>query len=171
MPVPDDKDWTWTLTRPCPECGFDARAVERADVPALLRRYAAVLHDALDRPGAGERPAPTVWSPLEYAAHVRDVCAIGTRRLTLMLTEDDPVFDDWDQDETALAARYWEQQPAAVAVGLEAAAEVVAAAFGAVRDEQWQRPGRRSNGSVFTVESFARYVLHDLAHHAWDVRP
>src|SRR5690242_18838112 len=22
--VPDTKDWTWTLERPCPDCGFEA---------------------------------------------------------------------------------------------------------------------------------------------------
>ena len=32
-----------------------------------------------------------------------------------------------------------------------------------MRGEQWQRPGRRSNGSVFTVETFGLYHLHDPA--------
>ena len=27
--VPDTKDWTWVLERPCDECGFDARSAER----------------------------------------------------------------------------------------------------------------------------------------------
>jgi hypothetical protein len=22
-PLPDDKDWTWVVEEPCPECGFD----------------------------------------------------------------------------------------------------------------------------------------------------
>jgi hypothetical protein len=38
-----------------------------------------------------------------------------------------------------------------------------------VAGAQWARPGHRSNGSVFTVDTFARYFLHDLAHHAWDI--
>jgi hypothetical protein len=56
-----------------------------------------------------------------------------------------------------------------VAGQLHDAAEVIAEAFASVRGEQWQRPGRRSNGSLFTVDTFARYFLHDLAHHAWDI--
>jgi hypothetical protein len=24
---PDEKDWTWTLDRSCPDCGFEAAAV------------------------------------------------------------------------------------------------------------------------------------------------
>jgi hypothetical protein len=67
--------------------------------------------------------------------------------------------------------RYWEQQPAVVAGDLAEAADAIADAFAAVEGDQWQRPGRRSNGSVFTVDTFARYFLHDLAHHAWDVTP
>mgnify|MGYP006199982917 CR=1 FL=1 len=38
-----------------------------------------------------------------------------------------------------------------------------------VTQEQWQRPSRRSNGSPFTVETFATYFMHDLHHHLHDV--
>jgi hypothetical protein len=31
-----------------------------------------------------------------------------------------------------------------------------------VNDGQRQRPGRRSNGSVFTVDTLGRYVAHDV---------
>ena len=92
------------------------------------------------------------------------------RRLGLMLDEDDPQFANWDQDETAVAERYHEQDPATVAVELQAAAEAVAASFAAVRPEQWDRRGRRSDGAVFTVESFGRYFIHDPIHHLDDVR-
>jgi len=34
---------------------------------------------------------------------------------------------------------------------------------------QWSRPGRRSNGSVFTMESLGLYYLHDGQHHLHDV--
>jgi hypothetical protein len=168
-PAPDVKDWTWVIHQPCPDCGFDPGAVERAAVPALTRRYAGAVGAALGRPGAGARATPATWSALEYGCHVRDVCTRFAQRLELMLTEDDPQFANWDQDVTAIESRYWEQAPPIVAEQLEAAADAIAGAFAAVRADQWQRPGRRSNGSVFTVDTFARYFLHDLAHHAWDV--
>jgi hypothetical protein len=169
IPEPDEKDWTWVIHEPCPDCGFDARTVEHDDVPALTRRYAAAIADAQAGAAAASRPQPAVWSPLEYACHVRDVCTLFTERLHLMLDEDDPQFANWDQDVTAVEDRYWEQRPAAVAEQLRAAAEVIADAFASVDGDQWQRPGRRSNGSLFTVDTFARYFLHDLAHHAWDI--
>jgi hypothetical protein len=35
--------------------------------------------------------------------------------------------------------------------------------------DAWDRPGVRSNGSEFTVESLGRYHLHDVVHHLHDV--
>jgi hypothetical protein len=90
-------------------------------------------------------------------------------RLRLMLTEYDPLWANWDQDETAVAQRYWDQDPATVAAELAAAGERLATSFEAVDTLQWARPGRRSNGSVFTVESFSRYLAHDLVHHVHDI--
>jgi hypothetical protein len=37
---PDDKDWTWVLQRPCPDCGFEAASIRRDDIPDLVRRDA-----------------------------------------------------------------------------------------------------------------------------------
>jgi len=34
---------------------------------------------------------------------------------------------------------------------------------------QWDRPGRRSDGLVFTILTLARYHLHDVEHHLFDV--
>jgi hypothetical protein len=169
-PQPDEKDWTWAITESCPECGFDPRAVARSQVPELIRSYTAQVLSALARPDAPTRPSEKVWSPLEYGCHVRDVCRIFGGRLQLMLTKDDPQFENWDQDETALAGEYWAQDAKAVAAALESNADTLADAFAQVEGDQWERPGRRSNGSVFTVDTFARYLLHDLAHHVWDVR-
>jgi hypothetical protein len=45
----------------------------------------------------------------------------------------------------------------------------IAADFASVRADERDRPGRRSNGSVFTVETLGSYFLHDLEHHAHDV--
>jgi hypothetical protein len=168
-PEPDTKDWTWAIRQPCPDCGYDPTAVARDDVSARTLRYTGIIGRALAQPGATERPQPTVWSPLEYGCHTRDVCTLFAHRLHRMLTEDDPLFDNWDQDTTALEQRYWAEQPASVATQLATAAATIADDFAAVRDDQWQRPGRRSDGSAFTIDTFARYFLHDLAHHSWDV--
>ncbi len=169
MSAPDTKDWTWVLERACPECGFDARAVRREEVKNRVYANASAWQGVLARQTATARPSEEVWSPLEYACHVRDVHRVFGQRVALMLGEDDPLFADWDQDEAAVAAGYGEQDPGTVAAELFEAANAVSATYARVEGEQWERPGRRSNGSVFTVESLARYQLHDVEHHLHDV--
>lgn len=166
---PDTKDWTWVLERSCTECGFDPSAVQRAALAELVHENTRGWYGALDGPDAAVRPGPQTWSRLEYACHVRDVHRLFDRRLALMLAQDDPEFENWDQDATALEEQYGAQDPTVVGVELVEAAADVAATYAAVRDDQWARTGRRSNGSVFTVESLGVYHLHDVVHHLHDV--
>ena len=167
--VPDEKDWTWVLSRPCTQCGFDPSTVTPSTVPgsveSMLPRWRAVLR----RPDAAERPDGNTWSALEYACHVRDVFSLFDRRLNLMLTVDDARFENWDQDRTALDSDYAHADPAVVSAELTAEGEQVAASFARVEESQWGRTGLRSNGSEFTVLTLAQYFLHDVVHHLADV--
>jgi hypothetical protein len=167
--VPDTKDWTWVLERPCAECGFDPAGIAAADLAGLIEENARGWPAALARTDASVRPAPNAWSPLEYACHVRDVHRLFRERLTLMLEQDDPQFANWDQDATAIQSRYDEQDPAVVSTELVGAAADVASTYAGVEGAQWQRPGRRSNGSLFTVETLGVYHLHDAHHHLHDI--
>ena len=169
--TPDTKDWTWVLRRPCPECGFDARAFPREAVPGMILANAAAWHHLLfNADGAvSARPAPDRWSPLEYGCHVRDVLRVYEYRLDLMLTQNDPLFPNWDQDATAVAEDYDKQDPATIAAELNHAAQMIASSFATVTGDQWQRTGTRSDGAEFTIESFARYFIHDPVHHLYDV--
>ena len=166
--IPDTKDWTWVLQRPCPECGFDTQGFPAEAVPGMIRANAAGWQEALAG-DARTRPEPGKWSPLEYACHVRDVFRLYDQRLELMLSQDNPQFPNWDQDETAVADRYGEQDPAEVAAALRRAAFAIAGRFETVTGDQWQRTGARGDGARFTVETFARYLIHDPVHHLYDV--
>lgn len=168
--VPDTKNWTWVLERPCPDCGFDASTVEFRSIPAITRENALGWMPVLQRADVRDRPDDSTWSPLEYAAHTRDVFRVFATRLRLMLEEDDPAFENWDQDAAAVAGRYGELEPASVAVELRADAGALADAFQRVPDSALDRSGRRSDGTVFTVLTLARYYIHDPVHHLWDVR-
>jgi hypothetical protein len=167
--VPDTKNWTWVLERVCDECGYDAAELRTADLPTRIRDNAESWPLRLARADVRDRPDPQTWSPLEYGCHVRDVFRIFDQRLQLMLTEPDPLFANWDQDATAIAEHYSEQDPAEVSTALLAAADAIAHRFAAVDGDQWARTGRRSDGAAFTVDSFARYFMHDPVHHRHDV--
>jgi hypothetical protein len=169
IPSPDVKDWTWVLDRACPECGFDTNLITLADLPRLVDGVLTTFERRLAEPDATVRPQPDVWSPTEYACHIRDVCRKFHERLHLMLSTDDPRFANWDQDATALEDRYAEQEPELVMPALRAAARHIAEVFADVPDFLLTRTGSRSDGAVFTVESLGRYFVHDLVHHAWDI--
>ena len=166
---PDTKNWTWVTERACPDCSFDASAVPLADVPSLLRAAAASWPTILDRIDAEDRPDDSTWSALEYGAHVRDVVVVFTGRFTRMLTEEDPILEDWDQDAAALTGRYSEQDPRVVGDQLVTAGEALAILLEEIPADAATRTCLRSDGSRFTVASLARYFVHDVVHHVWDV--
>jgi hypothetical protein len=172
MPIiPDDKDWTWVLQRPCPECGFDATSMPRDELPAAIRTNAQTCLSILALPPAllRRRVRDDRWSALEYGCHVRDTFRVYDRRLELMLTTENPNYPNWDQDQTALDDAYNEQDPGTVATELQTGAERLAMRFAGVGGVAWDRPGERSDGTRFTIDSFGRYLIHDPVHHLHDV--
>ncbi len=166
---PDTKDWTWVLERPCPECGFDVNSFPRERVGQVIRNTAAEWERLLRHPNVRRRPRADRWSGLEYACHVRDVFLLYDERLQLMLEIDGPGFQNWDQDAAAIEGRYGDQAPETVGKELVDAADRLAARFDSVTPAAWGRTGRRSDGANFTIESFARYLVHDPVHHVHDV--
>ena len=67
--VPDTKDWTWVLERPCPECGFDTAAQSLSDLPGLV-------HDTAVANDYGSQEPTVVAVELVEAAgsyHLHDV--------------------------------------------------------------------------------------------------
>lgn len=167
---PDTKDWTWVLEKPCPECGFDPAQINFSAIADQVRSMTPRWQNRLSHADATTRPAPNVWSPTEYAAHVRDVHRVFDGRFEQLLTQDDPLFANWDQDAAAIDGDYASLLPVAVTVELSTAAEQIASRLDTITPDQLDRPGRRSNGSVFTVDTLGRYYLHDLVHHLHDVQ-
>jgi hypothetical protein len=168
--VADDKNWTWVLERQCPDCRFEAAGVDLDKVPETVRSIAAQWPRLLAHPKASIRPTDSQWSAVEYGCHVRDVIDLYDFRANLMMTEDDPTFPNWDQDVTAIEQRYDLADAATVAAEIVEAGERGAARFAHVAEQNlWSRPGLRSDGVRFTLDTFVRYMLHDPIHHIWDV--
>lgn len=167
---------TATSAAPCEECGFDYDALDPADVPAALRSFAKRYRAPLSRflPGEDgdslvrERPAPEVWSALEYAAHVRDVFANYDAWIAQCLAEDRPVLEGPLPDDMSAERRYNEDDPAAVADALAANAERLAATVAAIPPDGWDRVGLRRDEER-SVRLTARRAVHEGSHHLLDI--
>lgn len=168
-PTPrDEKDWTWVLERPCQECGF--AGVPLAEVPGLIRASIAPFRDALAAPEAAVRTRrETVWSTVEYACHVRDVCRVFDGRLGTMLVEDGTQFASWDANDAAIEGHYSTADPSLVADEYARAAENIAATFESATPAQVGHRGLRGDGMAFTVATLATYFVHEIVHHLHDV--
>jgi hypothetical protein len=167
---PDTKDWTWVLTRPCPECGFDASTCDALAVPGLIRANAADWQILLagGRVKRG-RANPAMWSSLEYACHVRDVYRIYHERIGAMLEVHDPLFANWDQNASAVEDEYDVQDPPTAVSALRSNVDSLANHLDGIFVDDWARQRRRSDGASFTVDTISRYMIRDPVHHLWDV--
>jgi DinB superfamily len=167
-----DRDWTVVLQGPCGECGVDVRTIAPAELAARLCESIGAWVDHLTGPDAKPgvlmaRPAPAVWSAVEYASHVADVFDLFQERIFLMLSEDNPVFPSWDPD--AAAVEYSRRSPEHVASLLRGASNRLGDVFESMAPHLWDRTGKRGDGTAFTVLSLSRYLMHDNLHHLHDV--
>jgi hypothetical protein len=168
---PETKNWTWVLEQACSECGFDARAFPATMIAPLTEELAvSPWAELLQHPLVRLRPDDRTWSALEYGCHVRDVLRLGAYRVGLMRQYDNPQFENWDQDATAISDGYEIQDPSVVAGEISTFGAELAGIYASIGADEWDRPGLRSDGSPFTIESFGRYFLHDPVHHVADVR-
>jgi hypothetical protein len=84
---------------PCGECGFDCDNVGRDATITSIASAGARYTDALapfDDQEVRTRPAPDVWSALEYTAHTRDTLDFYDERVRRVATEDRPPLERVD---------------------------------------------------------------------------
>jgi hypothetical protein len=164
----------------CDECGFDARTMTDAElvttIASFARRFRAPLTRFLPREdGAAvvrHRPAPEVWSALEYAGHVRDVLAFYRGRVELVLAEERPTFPRVEQvTPPERIAGFHDDDPAEVAEALAAEATALAALLDGLTPEQWERVGLSSegDGAERPIRQLAERATHDPHHHLLDI--
>ncbi|MGO8725039.1 MAG: DinB family protein [Acidimicrobiales bacterium] len=163
----------------CEECQFDYEALGAGAVPSALRslggRFGMRIANDRGDPTLGltirTRPAPRVWSALEYACHMRDVFLIQRERLYLALVEECPSFAKMYRDERAVLARYGAEDPDDVIRELKVAAEMLAWAFEGLDETQLQRrciynfPEPTERNVLF----LGRQAVHEGEHHLRDI--
>jgi hypothetical protein len=161
----------------CTECGYDYESVPTDRLAGRLRdlgrRYREALAGA-DEPTARRRPAPGVWSALEYACHMRDVLLVQRDRAVLALVEDNPGFPRMYRDERVDLCQYSAQAVAEVLDELDMSAQLCAMVFDRLDEAAWQRPLVYNLPSAeapggHNVAWLARHTLHEGEHHLMDV--
>ncbi len=159
----------------CLECGFDYDSTSLAAAGTTIRLETAAVGDLLlgEADGAINRqPAPGVWSPLEYACHVRDALLAQRERTLLALVEDNPSFVPMYRDQRAVVARYTAETAEDVAAQLSMAAELFVRLFERLDDDQLARPCRYNypERTQRIVEWLLVHTAHEVVHHAGDIR-
>jgi DinB superfamily len=162
------------LDEVCAECGF-SYTIGRAEIKPWLRSEANAFVETFarfDDTAVRIRPAPDVWSPLEYACHLRDVMRVQTERVVLAQREVEPVFVPMGRDERVVEDRYNEQDPTVVANELLTSAETLAAFLDGLDAAGWARTGvyNYPEPALRTVEWIAIHTTHELLHHRGDLR-
>jgi len=137
-----------------------------ADATAALVELLPALADQVPR----RRPQPEVWSPVEYACHVRDVLLTFAVRVHRGVVEDrpalDPMYADWRAERFGYAATRLD----VLLAELTSAAAGFAAEVRSVPDDAWERLVVRRPEEVRTVRWLVRQAAHECVHHLADVR-
>jgi DinB superfamily len=118
-------------------------------------------------------PAPGVFSPVQYGAHVRDILRVYGDRILIMLEEDSPVFPQFNPDESV-----WERYNLLgrdeLADDLGAQAARLATILERLQPAQWSLTMTRDGGGDgvyrFTVAGLASYAVHEAQHHLLDAK-
>ena len=158
----------------CPECGFDHDLARAIEAPASIVEGSMEFVELLREHGAEVRTrhSPEVWSPLEYACHLRDVFLVQRERVLLARRRDRPTMEPMGRDERVDHDGYADQEPPEVGRQLMDAALMLANVLTRLDDDDWERmvvfdnrtPPERS------LRWLALHTLHEVRHHLADAR-
>jgi hypothetical protein len=157
----------------CEQCHFDGGAFDDGALLAAIRELGPRWRDALAASGERlrTRPVTGVWSPLEYAAHTRDVTALHVFGVEQALTATEPVLPAVDPGlADAAAEHYAGEDPKAVVAAIDREANKLAATAEAAGPGAWQH-GITLGTNRSNVRQLLEHALHDSVHHLDDVKP
>ena len=157
----------------CAECGFE-RGLDSTEAvgPAIVEGVADIasyLRAGDDR--LRRRRAPDLWSPLEYACHLRDVLLVQRERVLLARRADRPTFEPMGRDERVEHDGYSQQDPEAVTRQLADAATMFANDVSRLAPADWDRTViyRYPTTSERSLRWVAVHTLHEVQHHGMDI--
>lgn len=143
----------------CAECAYDMTRLSNDAIVDLIDGFSLERFLPLSR----ARPTPQVWSPLEYAWHLRESFDFYRDRITLVLSVDAPQFEggDFTVDpvETPDIVRWLHHE-----------AKAVSAILRSLDAAQWERFGIGSyDGRPRDIRNLASRLAHECVHHVMDI--
>jgi hypothetical protein len=163
-----------TATYRCRSCGFTFELGQAEEAGPLI---VAGAHDlagimrSRKSPALAHRSDPSVWSPLEYGCHVRDVLLVQRERVLAARRTDCPSFEPMGRDERVAHDGYAGQRGDDVARQLEDAAGLLANVLTRLGPPDWERrvvynyPDRQER----SLRWVATHTAHEVHHHLGDV--
>ncbi|MGH3489625.1 MAG: DinB family protein [Actinopolymorphaceae bacterium] len=157
----------------CTECGFSDDLDQATEAGPSIRAGAADFATVLRRTDVdvATRPAPAVWSPLEYGCHLRDVLLVQRERVLQARRTHQPAPAPMGRDERADHDGYTDQDPADVARQLTDAALMFAHVLSRLDPVEWERTlvYNYPEPTVRSLRWVAVHTLHEVRHHLLDV--
>ncbi len=111
-------------------------------------------------------PAPTGgWSPGEVIVHLADTEVAWGWRIRLILAEEDPVLQPYDQDAFADRLRYSERDPFAALAAFAALRADHLDLLRPLPEAAWERTARHAEFGSLSLRTLVQHLSHhDLDH-------
>ncbi|MBB5895865.1 DinB family protein [Kutzneria kofuensis] len=156
----------------CAECGFRYDLDDATAAAGDIRRLAGEVAAVLGTPGdLATRRRPELWSPLEYACHLRDVFLVQRERVLQARRDNGFVCVTMGRDVRVEHEGYAEQNPDDVARQVTDAAQLFGNVLDRLGDDwdnemvySWPEPHRAS------LRWVAVHTVHEARHHLQDMR-
>ncbi|TQM79135.1 DinB family protein [Saccharothrix saharensis] len=159
----------------CGECDFTYDPADASAAGPTIRDGVVEVVSVLRRRAGDDlrtRRRPGVWSPLEYACHLRDVLLVQRERVLAVRRTERPVFAPMGRDERVDHEGYAEQDLDDVLRQLGDAAGLFGNVLARLDPGDWDRdlvypyPGPTTR----TLAWMAVHTVHEVRHHLRDIR-
>lgn len=137
-------------------------------VTSIGAAYTGALEHAARNTRLRQRPSAEVWSPLEYATHLRDVLLLFARRIQAILATTEPELEVVCHDDLVAKGGYNRLDPQVVAGQINDAAQRLAAILEKLAPADFGRRGFR-DGEQRTILALAQRAAHESRHHLLDM--
>ena len=162
------------MTTQCVDCGFVYDLAQAGAVPEDIRRRVAEVvailrsHDVDLR----SRRQPSVWSPLEYGCHLRDMLLVQRERVLAARRVVRPDCSPMGRDERVEHDGYTQQEPEDVARQLADAAQLFGNVLVQLGEDDWDRTVVYHYPETHerSLRWVAIHTLHEARHHFLDIR-